>query len=163
MVTIRQFIKSDWPEVSEIYKQGLKTKMATFETSIPTWDEWDKKFIPSCRLVAHINDTILGFAALSLVSSRKVYRGVAEVTLYVAEEFRGQGIGKKLLNALIEESEANGFWTLHAGIFSENIASIELHKKCGFRVVGIKEKIGQLDGEWHDNHFLERRSKRVGN
>jgi len=162
MITIRSLIPSDWLTVSKIYAEGIATKLATFETEVPSWEEWNRKYIKTCRIVAEIQDRVVGFAVLSLVSKRKVYKGIAEVSVYVSEENRGQGIGEKLLNELIHQSEKNGFWTLQAGIFSDNLASIELHKKCGFRVIGVKEKIGRMDGIWYDNHFLERRSKTVG-
>lgn len=162
MIEIQALVPSDWEHVSRIYREGIATKMATFETEVPSWEQWDRKYIDSCRLVAQIEKKIVGFAVLSKVSDRFVYRGVAEVSVYVSEGIRGQGIGEALLKKLINESESKGFWSLQAGIFSENTASIELHKKCGFRVVGIKEKIGQLDGKWYDNHLLERRSKIVG-
>lgn len=158
-IVVRPLIKEDWVSVSRIYADGIATGIATFETEIPNWEIWHSKYVDSCRIVATINKEIVGFAALSLVSKRHVYRGVAEVTLYVDKDFRNNGIGKILLDELIKQSETNGFWTLQAGIFSENIASINLHIKCGFRIVGVKEKIGQLKGKWYDNHFLERRSK----
>jgi phosphinothricin acetyltransferase len=158
-IAVRPFVKEDWSLVSKIYEDGISTGIATFETEVPDYETWNKKYIESCRIVATQNEKIVGFAVLSLVSHRYVYRGVAEVTLYVDKDYRGNGIGKILLIELINQSEAKGFWTLHASIFSENLASINLHKKCGFRIVGIKEKIGQLNGKWHDNHFLERRSK----
>jgi phosphinothricin acetyltransferase len=157
--SIRTFKEQDWISVSKIYAEGIATGIATFETEVPSFDVWNEKFIKNCRLIAETNDEVLGFAVLSQVSKRAVYKGVAEVTVYIASNQRGNGIGKQLLKALIDESEKEGFWTLQAGIFSSNKASIELHKKCGFRVVGIREKIGQRDGKWHDNHFLERRSK----
>ncbi len=162
MVAIHSLVPSDWEAVLKIYAEGIDTKLATFETEILSWELWDKKYINSCRLVAEIDDQVVGFAVLSKVSQREVYKGVAEVSVYVAEDSRGKGIGEAILKQLIKESEDNGFWTLQAGIFSENLPSIELHKKCGFRVVGIKKKIGQLEGKWHDNHYLERRSKTVG-
>ena len=156
---VRALIKEDWNSVSKIYADGIATGIATFETEIPDWESWNTKYVDSCRIVAKLNTKIVGFAVLSLVSRRDVYRGVAEVTVYVDEGFKGNNIGKTLLLELIKQSEINSFWTLQAGIFSENIPSINLHIKCGFRVVGIKEKIGQLKGIWHDNHFIERRSK----
>lgn len=159
---IRTFKEQDWASVSTIYAEGIATGIATFETEVPSFDVWDKKFIKTCRLVAEIDHQVVGFAVLSQVSNRKVYKGVAEVTIYISESKRGQGIGKQLLNALISESENQGFWTLQAGIFSLNKPSIELHKNCGFRVVGIREKIGKRDGKWLDNHFLEKRSNSVG-
>ena len=160
-IVVRPLIETDWKSVSRIYAQGISTGIATFETEIPDWEIWDKKYEDTCRIVAIQHKNVVGFAVLSLVSQRDVYRGVAEVTVYVEKGSQGRGIGKTLLNEIIKQSEFNGFWTLQAGIFSENIASIQLHKKCGFRFVGIKEKIGQLNGKWHDNHFLERRSKKI--
>lgn len=160
-IVIRPFIKKDWASVSEIYTQGIATGIATFETEVPSFEVWNKKFLKQCRIIAESDSIVIGFGVLSQVSKREVYKGVAEVTVYVAEKFRGKGVGKLLLNTLIEESEQNGFWTLQAAIFSENMASIKLHEKCGFRVVGIREKIGQRNGKWYDNHFLERRSKSI--
>jgi len=159
-IVVRPFVKQDWSSVSRIYADGIATGIATFETEVPNFETWNKKYIESCRIVAILEKEVVGFALLSLVSKRYVYRGVAEVTLYVNKDHHGNGIGKILLEELIKQSEANGFWSLHASIFSENIVSINLHKKCGFRVVGVKERIGQLYGKWHDNHFLERRSKK---
>lgn len=160
-INIRTFKKQDWASVSKIYAQGIATGIATFETEVPSFKVWNKKFITKCRLVAEVNNEVVGFAVLSQVSKREVYKGVAEVTVYVAEKVRGKGIGKLLLEALVNESEKEGFWTLQAGIFSMNKASIKLHENCGFRVVGIREKIGKRDGKWHDNHFLERRSNKI--
>lgn len=162
MVHIEKMEDSHWPEVSEIYKEGIQTAMATFETEIPSWDQWDKNHIDTCRIVAKRGDQILGWAALSEVSSRCVYGGVAEISIYVAEKSRGFKIGEKLLNHLIIESERNGFWTLQSGIFPENTASLKLHKKAGFRKIGYREKIGQLNGVWKDNILMEKRSKNVG-
>jgi len=158
-IVVRQLIKEDWTSVSKIYADGIATGIATFETEVSDWETWNIKYVDSCRIVATRNTNVVGFAVLSLVSQRDVYLGVAEVTVYVDENFKGKGIGKTLLEELIKQSETNGFWTLQAGIFSENIPSINLHKKCGFRVVGVKEKIGQLNKKWHNNYFLERRSK----
>lgn len=160
-IVLRLFAKDDFKQVQNIYAEGLKTGIATFETKVPPWSEWDKKYIKSCRLVAELNDEIIGFAVLAQVSNRNVYKGVAEVSIYISEAIRGKGVGKLLLNTLITESETQGFWTLHAGIFPENKTSIRLHKSCGFRVVGVKEKIGKLNGEWYDNCLLERRSKHI--
>ncbi len=157
---IRTFKKEDWTSVSKIYAEGIATGIATFETKVPTFDIWDDKFIKKCRLVAEVDKDVVGFAVLSQVSKRAVYKGVAEVTIYIAKNQRGQGIGKQLLDALVIESEKEGFWTLQAGIFAENKVSIQLHKHCGFRVVGIREKIGQRDGIWHDNVLMERRSSK---
>ena len=160
---IRPFTKQDWTSVSEIYANGIATGIATFETEVPSYDNWDQKFVETCRLVVEKNSEVIGFALLSRVSRREVYIGVVEVTLYVAENFRGMGVGEKLLRSLVEASEEHGFWTLQAGIFSENKASLRLHQKCGFRIVGIRKKIGQRKGKWHDNYLLERRSKFVMN
>lgn len=151
----------DWPAVKEIYRQGIATGMATFETDVPGWNQWDENHLSHSRLIAKGNE-ILGWAALSPVSGRCVYGGVAEVSVYIAEKARGRGIGKKLLNTLIENSEENGIWTLQAGIFAENEASIKLHKKCGFKIVGKREKLGKLKDIWKDVLLMERRSKRVG-
>jgi len=159
---IRNFKNQDWALVSKIYAEGITTGIATFETKEPSFEVWNEKFINDCRLVGEINNKVVGFAVLSQVSKRDVYNGVAEVTVYIAEDERGKGFGKQLLEALVDESEKEGFWTLQAGIFSLNKASIQLHEKCGFRVVGIREKIGKRGGKWYDNHFLERRSKKVG-
>ena len=151
-----------WPSVEDIYRQGIATKNATFEIDSPGWDAWDGKHHRHSRLVARDGQEILGWAALTSVSTRRVYEGVAEVSVYVAEAARGRGVGKALLQALIEQSEQNGIWTLQAGIFPENTASIALHKSLGFREVGRREKLGQLQGKWRDVILLERRSLRVG-
>lgn len=149
----------DWPAVEEIYQQGIATEDATFETESPGWENWSAKHPPHCRLVARDEQRVLGWAAISPVSARRVYAGVAEVSIYIAEAARRKGVGKGLLYALIEQSEQNGIWTLQAGIFPENKASISLHKSCGFREVGRREKIGQLKGVWRDVILLERRSR----
>ena len=161
-LVIRPFQDQDFEQVKEIYQQGINTKIATFETEPPTFEIWESKFRKNLRFVATEKEIICGWVALSSVSARKVYEGVCEVSLYVAKEFRGQGIGKLLLKKIISESEEQGIWTLQAGIFPENIGSINLHKKFGFREIGYREKIGMRDGKWHDNIFLERRSKLVG-
>ncbi len=152
----------DWEAAREIYLQGIATGNATFETSVPDYRKWDERHLSTCRLVARWNDKVLGWAALSRVSSREVYAGVAEVSIYIAEEVRGRGIGRKLLHALVEASEENSIWTLQAGIFAENAVSIRLHQQAGFRVVGIRERIGCLDGRWRDTVLMERRSRVVG-
>jgi len=162
-ITIRYLTPEDWTTVSRIYAEGIATGLATFETAVPSWEHWNKKYIQFCRLVAIIENSIVGFAVLSKVSNREVYRGVAEVSVYVDQDYRGRRIGESLLRQLIKESEEHQFWTLQAGIFSKNSASIALHEKCGFRIVGFRERIGQLHGEWFDNHFLERRSKFIMN
>jgi L-amino acid N-acyltransferase YncA len=153
--------KDDWPAVGEIYKQGIETGNATFQQSVPGWEEWDKNHIKFCRIIAESAGQIAGWAALTQVSERYVYSGVAEVSIYISQHHRGMGIGKILLEKLVEESEANGFWTLQAGIFPENIPSIELHKKAGFRVVGYREKIGKMNDIWRDTILLERRSRKI--
>ena len=158
-VSIRAFKKQDWASVSSIYKEGIATGIATFETEAPSYDVWGEKFIKNCRLVAELNNEVIGFAVLSQVSKRNVYKGVGEVTVYIAKNQRGKGLGKQLLTDLIVASEKEGFWTLQAGIFSTNKPSIQLHENCGFRIVGIREKIGQLHGIWYDNILMERRSK----
>jgi phosphinothricin acetyltransferase len=152
----------DWKQVRAIYEEGIATGNATFETCSPEWDVWDSKHLGTCRLVARRGDEIVGWAALSHVSSRAAYRGVAEVSVYVGESAKGQGIGSELLSALIEASEIAGIWTVQAGIFSENVASLALHEKHGFRTVGIREKIGCLNGQWRDVVLMERRSKKAG-
>ncbi len=151
-----------WPAVLEIYVQGIATRNATFETAVPAWTEWTARHLASCRLVAVRGDDVVGWAALSCVSTRHVYRGVAEVSVYVAASVQGQGIGSALLAALFAESERNSIWTLQAGILAENTASIHLHEKAGFRIVGRRERIGQLDGQWRDTILMERRSKIAG-
>lgn len=151
-----------WNEVRRIYEEGLATGNATFQETTPEWEEWDKTHIQTGRLVAIENENIIGWAALTPVSGRCVYGGVAEISVYVAENTRGKGVGKDLLKSLIENSEANKFWTLQAGIFPENIASIKIHEANGFRIIGKREKIGQMNGIWRDTILLERRSKTVG-
>jgi len=151
-----------WNEVRRIYEEGLSTGNATFQTSAPEWEEWDKAHIESSRLIALDNGQMVGWTALTPVSSRCVYGGVAEVSIYVADSARGKGVGKILLKELIASSEAGNFWTLQAGVFPENIASIKIHEASGFRVIGKREKIGRMDGIWRDTILLERRSKTVG-
>lgn len=156
---------SHWEGVRAIYLDGIATGQATFETAAPSWDEWDLNHLPFARVVA-ISQTdapkIVGWAALNRVSSRPVYRGVAEVSVYVASCARGQGVGKMLLETLIAESEVNGCWTLQASVFPENTASLALHKGCGFRIVGVRERIAQRNGVWRNTVLLERRSSQTG-
>jgi L-amino acid N-acyltransferase YncA len=152
----------DWNAVRAVYQEGIATGNATFETAVPEWDAWDRDHLRVCRLVARGKGRVLGWAALSPVSGRCVYGGVAEVSVYVAAAARGQGIGKALLNALVQESERNGYWTLQAGIFPENEASIALHEAGGFRIVGRRERLGQMCGTWRDVVLMERRSSIVG-
>jgi L-amino acid N-acyltransferase YncA len=161
--TIRALTTTDWPAVAAIYQEGIDTGKATFETVVPDWEAWDAAHMESCRFVAEANDgTILGWAALTPVSGRCVYAGVAEVSVYVAAAARGQGVGKLLLRALVETSEAEGIWTLQAAMFPENRSSVALHKSLGFRRVGVRKKLGQLHGVWRDVLLMERRSSRVG-
>lgn len=150
--------EADWPAVRAIYLEGIATGQATFEQSAPEWEQWNAARHPCCRIVARQAGEIAGWAALSPVSSRPVYRGVAEVSVYVAERARRQGIGFALLGRLIAESEAAGIWTLQASIFPENVASVELHRKCGFRTAGTRERLGQMAGVWRDVVLMERRS-----
>jgi len=151
-----------WESVKKIYTEGILTGNATFQSSVPSWQEWDDAHVKNSRLVAVENDVVLGWAALTPVSGRCVYAGVGEVSVYISDHSKGKGIGKKLLNALLEESEKNNFWTLQAGIFPENTASIKIHEDCGFRIIGRREKIGQMNGIWRDTLLLERRSNTVG-
>jgi len=151
-----------WPAVAAIYAEGIESGHATFETSVPTWEAWTEAHRASCRLIAVVDGRVIGFAALSPVSKRAVYRGVAEVSIYVAGASRGRGIGRGLLGRLVRASEEEGIWTLQAGIFAANIASIALHEHCGFRLVGTRHRIGQLRGAWHDVVLMERRSNTAG-
>ncbi len=148
--------------VLKIYKSGLATEKATFETETPSFEKWDKAHLSFGRIAIFENKTMLGWGALSKVSNRSVYKGVVENSLYVSPSHQGLGVGTKILQKLIEISETNGLWTLQCGIMRENIASINLHKKCGFREIGFREKIGKLNGVWKDNIIMERRSKIIG-
>jgi len=162
-ITIQPMQAADWTAVSQIYAEGIATGGATFETDVPSWEKWDSGHLPNGRFVARSEaDEVIGWAALSPVSSRRVYAGVAEVSVYVAPSAWGQGVGKQLLQTLVDSSEADGIWTLQAGIFPENEASVKLHERCGFRVVGRRERLGQQFGRWRDVLFLERRSQKVG-
>ena len=149
---------ADWEQVRSIYLEGVREGNSTFESSAPSWEAWDEAHHKTPRLVMRSGDRVLGWAALSPVSKRRVYSGVAEVSVYVTQSARGKGIGRVLLEALIEESERAGIWTLQASIFPENVASIELHLKCGFREVGKRERIAMLNGLWRDTILLERRA-----
>jgi len=153
---------ADWPSVREIYQQGIDTGLATFETQAPSWEAWDNAHLTVARLVADSVGITAGWAALSPVSRREVYRGVAEVSVYVAADFQRQGLGKALLASLVVDAETNGIWTLQAAMFPENDATVRLHRSCGFREVGRREKIGMLNGVWRDTVLYERRSPRVG-
>lgn len=163
MTQLLPLLPAHWPAVRAIYEQGLATGQATFTTTAPSWEEWDRSHLAHSRLVAAADaGLVLGWVALSPVSSRSVYAGVAEVSIYVAAEARGRGVGRQLLAALVAESEAHGQWTLQASIFPENQASLHLHEALGFRVVGRRERIGCLAGTWRDTLLLERRSQQVG-
>lgn len=153
--------RDDWPFVRKIYEEGIATGQATFELEAPEWGVWDKNHLSSCRFVAKNDNKIVGWAALSPVSERCVYGGVAEVSVYISADARGQGVGTQLVAALIEDSGKEGIWTLQAGIFPENVASIKLHRKSGFREVGYREKIGQLKGVWRDVILMERRNPSI--
>jgi L-amino acid N-acyltransferase YncA len=158
LIFVDEMTKEDWEQVREIYLEGN----ATFQEEAPSWEDWNSDHILECRLVARSDDKVLGWAALSPVSSRCVYAGVAEVSVYVSQRSRGKGIGSKLLKSLIELSEQNGYWTLQSGVFPENVSSYLLHTKHGFRKVGRRERIGKRDGVWRDTVLLERRSSTVG-
>lgn len=156
---IDEMKKSDWKQVRLIYLEGIKTGVATFEKDIPSWDEWDAGHLKVARLVARSDDAVLGWAALTPYSNRCIYGGVAEESIYIKQAYKGRGVGKALLTALIQQSEESGFWTLQAGIIRDNTISIALHEKCGFRIVGIREKIGKsINGVWTDVVLMERRS-----
>jgi L-amino acid N-acyltransferase YncA len=155
---IEQMTSADWEQVRSIYLEGIRSGHSTFETDAPSWETWNEGHLPTPRIVARSGEKILGWAALSPVSRRHVYRGVAELTVYVAEVARGKGIGRALLEALIAESERHGIWTLQASIFPENTASVALHRHCGFREVGRRERIAMLAGVWRDTLLFERRS-----
>ena len=158
---IRELRPADWPAVARVYEEGLRTGNATFETELPSWDAWDAH-LAEHRLVVTLDAEVVGWAALSAVSDRCCYGGVAEHRIYIAERVRGLGFGRQLLAALIASSEAGGFWTLQAGVFPENTASIALHVSLGFRVVGVRERLGRAHGAWRDVVLLERRSEVTG-
>ncbi len=159
---VEQMRPGDWAQLKAIYLEGIATGQATFESEAPSWEAWDAAHLRFARLVARDGQTISGWAALSPISRRQAYAGVAEVSVYVAANHRNAGVGRALLDALIAESERNGIWTLQAAVFPENAATIALHLRCGFRVVGRRERIGKLNGEWRDTILLERRSSLIG-
>jgi L-amino acid N-acyltransferase YncA len=158
-LTIRELDEEDWPSVAAIFEEGIATGLATFEIAAPEWPAWDDSHLPGkLRLVAEEDGEVVGFAALSPVSRRDAYRGVAENTVYVSARARGRGVGSALLNELVRRSEDAGIWTIQTSIFPENLASLAVHMRAGFRVVGRRERIGQLRGEWRDTFLLERRA-----
>jgi L-amino acid N-acyltransferase YncA len=158
---VRDLRPDDWPEVARIFAEGIRTGNATFETEVPSWEAWDAAHLPEHRFVAERQGRVVGWIALAPVSSRCCYAGVAEVSAYVDEEARGEGVGTALLARLIESSERGGIWTLETGVFPENEPSLRLLQRFGFRIVGTRERIGRMDGMWRDVVFLERRSEVV--
>ncbi len=159
---IEKLTEKHWPQVSFIYQSGLATGNANFSSQIPDWRQWDASHVKNCRLIATEDGHVLGWAALTAIADSCVFAGVAEISIYIAEEWRGKGVGKILLKELIQQSEANNFWTLEARVFAENAASIKIHIDNGFRIVGSRERIGKLNGVWRDTILLERRSVTVG-
>ena len=157
MVAVRPLRPDDWPAVSAIFAEGIATGVATFETQLPSWEEWDAAHLPAHRLVAELADTVVGWVAVVPYSGRAAYRGVGEVSVYVAARARGGGVGRALLEAVIESARDGGLWTLQAGIFPDNVPSLGLHRALGFREVGVRERIGQLNGAWRDVILLELR------
>jgi L-amino acid N-acyltransferase YncA len=157
-VELAAMCAEDWPAVSRVYAEGIATGYATFETEVPSFVCWDAAHLVEHRLVARLDDCIIGWAALAPVSDRCVYRGVAENSVYITERARGRGVGYRLLSALVAAAEDDGIWTLQTGVFPENTASLALHQHCGYRIVGRRERLGQLHGVWRDVLFLERRS-----
>ncbi len=154
---IRDFEETDWLSVREIYAQGIKSGMATFETTVPEWEAWNQGHHPFCRYVSQIEDQIVGWLAISPISKRAAYRGVADISIYIDQNFQGQGIGKNLLQRLIKEAPTHGIWTLQSSIFEKNQKSIHLHTGLGFRIVGTREKIACLNGEWLNTVIMELR------
>jgi L-amino acid N-acyltransferase YncA len=159
---IRRMKELDWERVSDIYIQGLETNLSTFQTECPSYEEWDAAHLEDCRLVAVIDDQVVGFAVLSLTSSKEVYKGVAEVSLYVDSSYKNCKIGTTLLKTLIVDSEKKGYWTLYSSIIAENAASIRVHERCGFRQIGYREKIARdRFGRWHNTIIMEKRSNLI--
>lgn len=156
-VRIEAMVEEDWTAVRAIYAAGIATGSATFETETPQWAAWDASHLAAHRLVARLGDEVVGWAALSPVSDRCAYGGVVEDSVYVGATARGRGVGRRLLEVVISSADASEIWTIQAGIFPENVASLELHRRCGFRVVGVRERLGVLDGRWRDVVLLERR------
>ena len=162
MLTISPLLLADWPAVRRIYAEGVATGRATFDTEIPEWEAWDTGHLPAPRLVARDAGAVVGWAALGPVSSRPCYRGVAEVSIYVARAAQGRGAGRRLLEALVTASEEAGIWTLHSSIHADNEVSVRLHQRCGFRLVGRRERIARRADGWADTMIMERRSDVVG-
>jgi L-amino acid N-acyltransferase YncA len=160
-VETRDLRPLDWPEVERIYAEGIATGLASFETESPTWERWDAAHT-EIRVVAELAGRVVGWCALSPVSDRCCYRGVAEESVYVAAWAQGKGVGRALLEEVVARSEAAGIWTLQAGIFPENSSSLRLHLGCGFRLVGVRDRLGEADSRWRDVLLLERRSEVVG-
>jgi phosphinothricin acetyltransferase len=160
-VTVRDLRPNDWPEVARIYDEGIVTGNATFETQAPSWQEWDAAHLPDHRFVAEDDGRVAGWIALAPASSRQCYAGVAEISVYVAEDVRGKGVGSELLATVVESAERAGLWTLQTSVFPENTASLALLRRFGFRTVGTRERIGQLHGVWRDTVLVERRSEVV--
>jgi len=160
-VQVEPLTSAHWPAVARIYAEGIAGRNATFETEVPDWEQWDASHLAEHRFAATEDDAVLGFAALSPVSDRCVYGGVVENSVYVAANAQGRGVGRALLTALVEATEAAGIWTIQSGIFPENAASLRLHEALGFRVVGRRERLGKLDGVWRDVLLVERRSPDV--
>jgi phosphinothricin acetyltransferase len=158
-VIVRDLRPEDWPVVAEIYRDGIRSGLASFEIEAPSWEAWDEAH--TLRLVAELDERVVGWAALGPVSSRRAYRGVAESSVYVHADARGRGIGRTLMHELIERAEGTGVWTIQTSIFPENDASLKLHSAVGFRVVGVRERIGKRDGLWRDTVLMERRSEVV--
>jgi phosphinothricin acetyltransferase len=159
---ISKLISEHWPDVKRIYEEGIRTGNATFETESPPWEDWDKKHHDTLRFVAVDNGNVVGWAALIPTSARKVYSGVMEVSIYIGEDHRSKGVGKALFDVLIFESEKNNIWSLLSVLFPENTASIKLHENVGFRIIGVREKMGKMGDVWRDNIMMERRSKIAG-
>jgi phosphinothricin acetyltransferase len=162
-INLRELRPDDWDSVAAIYRQGIETGNATFQTEVPPWESWDSAHLKTCRIVACLGSEITGWAALTPVSGRCVYAGVAEVSVYVSSQYQGRKIGSMLLRKLITESENSGLWTLQSSVFPENLPSLKIHHNLGFRKVGIRKKIGKMNGKWRDTVLLERRSKISGN
>jgi L-amino acid N-acyltransferase YncA len=158
---LRPLGRGDWPAAADIYWDGMRDGLSTFETEVPSWEAWDRQHHRDHRLVADLLGDIVGWAALAPVSTRRCYAGIAENSVYVARTARGLGIGRALLEALIAGGEAAGIWTIQTSVFPENRASLALHETCGFRVIGVRKRIARRDGVWRDTVFLERRSEVV--